>query len=127
MLDVIKPGKHISDVFTLGCDSYTRNGLQNEWKNHHQGGLTGYMAREIRADHTTMQPITTHQANAFSPSMQGAKCEDTVLTTENGLIFLAAPSVEWPCVQLSSYRRPGIIRSSAGVFKSATTHCENIV
>lgn len=108
-LRAIRPGTAISDVFAAICASYTRNGLPEEWKNHHQGGLTGYVPREIRADHTTATPIAVHQAFAFNPSMKGAKCEDTMLVTENGLVSLTEPSASWPCVTCAGYRRPGIL------------------
>lgn len=109
MLDAIRPDNRISDVFSACCDSYTRNGLANEWKNHHQGGLTGYVAREIRADHNTTSPIAVNQAYAFNPSMKGAKCEDTVLVTANGLEILTAPSAGWPTIQVGSYKRADIL------------------
>ncbi len=109
MLDAIRPGNRISDVFAACCDSYTRNNLPNEWKNHHQGGMTAYLAREIRADRTTNSAIAPNQAYAFNPSVKGAKCEDTVLVTENGLEFLTAPGAGWPTVQVGGYVRPGIL------------------
>ncbi|WRS27167.1 M24 family metallopeptidase [Oscillospiraceae bacterium MB08-C2-2] len=109
MFDSIKAGNRISDVFAAGCASYASNGLPEEWQNHHQGGLTGYVAREIRADHSTGTEILVNQAYAFNPSVKGAKCEDTVLVTEQGLEFLTDPTAQWPCIQQSGYRRADVL------------------
>jgi Xaa-Pro aminopeptidase len=108
--DALHPGSEIGDVFKAMMDAYGRNGLPGEWENHHQGGLTAYLAREIRAWPECSEKIKTRQAFAWNPSAAGAKCEDTVFLGENGLRFLTDPSPSWPAVSIGEYRRPDILR-----------------
>lgn len=78
------PGKTMGEVFQKICTAYDKIGMPEEWRRHHQGGLTGYLAREIRADKSTGHVVRVGEAYAWNPSCEGAKCEDTVLVTENG-------------------------------------------
>ncbi len=40
-----KPGRTLGEIFTDLQAAYAANGYPDEWKNHHQGGSTGYAAR----------------------------------------------------------------------------------
>lgn len=105
-----KPGKTLGDVFASICTAYSDIGFEDEWKNHHQGGMTGYAAREYRADSETKIMITAGQVFAWNPSMPGAKCEDTILTLPDGKIeILTSCSKIWPTVQVGDWVRPAIL------------------
>lgn len=105
-----KEGRTLGEVFGDLQKAYAQIGVENEWKNHHQGGMTGYMAREYRADSTTKTKVQAMQAYAWNPSMVGAKCEDTVLTTPTGEIEILTPcSSSWPTVELNGWKRPDIL------------------
>ena len=105
-----KPGKTLGEVFDGICDAYRHIGYDGEWKNHHQGGMTGYAAREYRADSMTKIMIEEAQAYAWNPSIPGAKCEDTVLTAPGGKIeILTSCSEDWPAVNVGGYIRPDIL------------------
>ena len=84
----IVAGEKLSDVFLKGVSAYEEVGYEGEYKHHHQGGLTGFMAREIKANVDTHHLIRVGEAYAFNPSIQGAKTEDTVLLTDNELEVL---------------------------------------
>jgi Xaa-Pro aminopeptidase len=103
-------GASLGDVFRAITDAYTQNGLTNEWENHHQGGLTAYLARELRVEPGCDTPIRTGQAFAWNPSAPGAKCEDTVFLGEQGLSVLTEVSPHWPVVHAGGLRRPDILR-----------------
>jgi antitoxin VapB len=78
------PGARVAEIFQAGLRAYTDAGIPEEWRRHHQGGATGYAAREYRATaHTTaiVQPL---QAFAWNPTLPGAKSEDTILATDTG-------------------------------------------
>lgn len=85
-----RPGATLGEVFLAGTDAYARLGFPNEWEYHHQGGLTGYQSREIKATAHTPLVISTGHAIAWNPTIQGAKSEDTVLVTPNGLQIITS-------------------------------------
>src|SRR5215212_7510360 len=59
------------------------------WKDHHQGGMTGYASREIIATPGTQQEIKVGQAFAWNPSLVGAKAEETFVLGPDGPEVLA--------------------------------------
>src|ERR687897_42570 len=56
---------------------YAEAGFPEGWRDHHQGGMTGYASREIIATPGTQQEIKEAQAFAWNPSLEGAKAEET--------------------------------------------------
>ncbi|GHV90733.1 peptidase M24 [Spirochaetia bacterium] len=105
-----RDGAVLGEVLQKAIASYTLNALAGEWENHHQGGLTGYLAREIRVDPDTSAVVKTGQAFAWNPSAVGAKCEDTVFLGEGGLRPLTDVSSHWPALSVGGLRRPDILR-----------------
>ncbi len=103
------PGKSMGEVFQKICAAYDKIGMMEEWRRHHQGGLTGYLPREIRADKSTEHVVRLGEAYAWNPSCEGAKCEDTVLVTENGLEVLTAGG-GWPMISVYGYQRPAVLK-----------------
>jgi antitoxin VapB len=80
------PGRTLGDVFAAGADAYASQGFADEWRGHHQGGLTGYRGREAFATPSEGTRIPERAALAWNPSIAGgAKSEDTVLVTPDGL------------------------------------------
>lgn len=105
-----KAGNTLGEVFDSICDAYRCIGYEGEWKKHHQGGMTGYAAREYRADSTTMTVIDQAQAFAWNPSIPGAKCEDTVLTMPDGKVeILTSCSEDWPAIDIGGWLRPDVL------------------
>lgn len=82
------PGKQVSEVFSQGVAQYEVEGDSVEYKEHHQGGLTGFIPRELRATFESEHIVRSGEAYAFNPTFKGAKVEDTVLVTDNGLEVL---------------------------------------
>ena len=108
----MRPGVSLGQVYSSLIDAYTKNGFPGEWNNHHQGGLTGYQAREIRVLPGTPEKISAHQAFAWNPSAVGLKCEDTVLTRKDGsLSILTKTGNTWPTIKIGSLSRPNVLRS----------------
>ena len=91
VLAATRPGTTLGELFDVLRAAYSDVGLPDEWRRHHQGGLTGYKGREVFATpgNSTVLPPTS--AVAFNPSVTGGgKSEDTVLVTERGLEVLTA-------------------------------------
>jgi Xaa-Pro aminopeptidase len=84
MREATRPGRTLADVFE-GCKGfYADAGFPDEWRLHHQGGMAGYVSREVIATPETSQEIQIGQAFAWNPSITGAKAEETFVLTENG-------------------------------------------
>jgi Xaa-Pro aminopeptidase len=103
------PGTTFGDVLQAIIDGYAENGLPGEWENHHQGGLTAYLAREVRVDPGCRKTVRTGHAFAWNPSAAGAKCEDTVFLDEQGIRPLTEVSRRWPAITIGTLRRPDIL------------------
>jgi Xaa-Pro dipeptidase len=63
---------------------YTEAGFPEGWREHHQGGMTGYASREVIATPGTQQEIRRGQAFAWNPSLEGAKAEETFVLGQDG-------------------------------------------
>lgn len=109
-LDALVPGRTLAQVFRAGCAAYEANGFDaDEWRRHHQGGVAGYAGRDPRATNLTDDPIVTGQAFAWNPTGDGAKVEDTVLLTEEGLRVLTVDQA-WPTITHAGRIRPDVLR-----------------
>jgi Xaa-Pro dipeptidase len=82
--EATRPGRTLADAFEDCQRFYVEAGFRDEWKLHHQGGMTGYASREIIATQATPQEIRVGQAFAWNPSITGAKAEDTLVLTDSG-------------------------------------------
>lgn len=83
-------GARIGDIFKAGLAAYAAEGYPEEWKLHHQGGPTGYAARDYRATSATDARVELNQAFAWNPSITGTKSEDTILALPSGPEIISA-------------------------------------
>jgi Xaa-Pro aminopeptidase len=97
---VAREGGTASDVFADVQSAYDRAGWPEEWRNHHQGGATGYAGREWFGSPDAEDAVRTPMAYAWNPTVQGAKSEDTVLVTDDGFEVLTATG-DWPTQEVS--------------------------
>ncbi len=106
------PGARMGDIFRKCMAAYAETGFAGEWKLHHQGGPTGYRAREFRVTESTDAPVLANQAFAWNPSITGAKSEDTMIATASGPIILSE-TADWPKVDVevgsATILRPDIL------------------
>jgi Xaa-Pro aminopeptidase len=104
-LAAIKPGGSLSAVYHALAQAYVHADRGDAMREHHQGGITGYAAREIVATATTATELQEGMAFAFNPSFQGVKIEDTFLLGPDGLENLTVdPS--WPTSTVQGRERP---------------------
>ena len=100
------PGATLGEAFDTGIAGYAANGFdEHEWRRHHQGGAAGYNGRDPRATPGAADLIQLGQAFAWNPSAPGAKIEDTVLVTADGIEVLTADDA-WPAITEGGIRRP---------------------
>jgi Xaa-Pro dipeptidase len=108
-LDLSQPGAVLGDVFTRGAASYGRNGFDNEeWRRHHQGGLTGFNPRELIANQNTDLTLSEGMALGWNPSGAGFKVEDTILVTNHGPKILTTDTA-WPTLTVGGRPRPDVL------------------
>ena len=90
-----RPGASLAEVMRRGMDQYASEGFPDEWRMHHQGGLTGYAGREVFATPTAGHRLGTNQVVAWNPSITRVKSEDTVLVANTGVDVLTRTD-QWP-------------------------------
>jgi Xaa-Pro aminopeptidase len=99
-------GATLGEAFDTGIAGYAANGFDpDEWQRHHQGGAAGYNGRDPRATPGATDVIHLGQAFAWNPTAPGAKIEDTVLLTADGIEVLTADD-SWPTITVRGIRRP---------------------
>ena len=92
-------------VYHALAQAYQQHGFPNAIREHHQGGTTGYLAREIVANPTTTDILTTGIAVAWNPSLAGAKVEDTFVLLNNGKLENLSFDPNFPSVEVEGRLR----------------------
>jgi Xaa-Pro aminopeptidase len=105
-------GRSLGAVFTDGINAYGTAGFaHDEWQNHHQGGLAGYLPREEVATQSSGTLISHGQLFSWNPSAAGLKIEDTILTTPAGPQVLTVDP-RWPSTTVEGMIRPLILEAT---------------
>lgn len=104
-LDAVRPGQSLAAVYHALEAAYRHANRPDAIRQHHQGGITGYLAREIVASPSTATGIETGMAFAFNPSFAGMKVEDTFLLGPGGLENLTSDP-DWPATTIQGRARP---------------------
>ena len=110
-----RTGTSLGEVVIKAIEQYASEGFPQEWKLHHQGGLTGYAGREIFGTPTAEYRLKHNQVLTWNPSITGTKSEDTVLLTETNLEILTRTGT-WPELEvelpIGRLLRPSILEQS---------------
>ena len=99
------PGTTLGDALSAALTQYAEEGFAEEWRLHHQGGLTGYAGREIFAIPREPHRMEVSQALAWNPSITRVKSEDTVLVT-HGIPDMLTQTDDWPLSKVDTPRGP---------------------
>lgn len=99
------PGNSLSAVYHALEQGYRHIGRNDAIREHHQGGITGYAARELLATASTALALQSGMAVAFNPSLPGLKVEDTFLLGQHGLENLTVDP-DWPSTMVQGRARP---------------------
>ena len=103
------PGARVGDIYRAGVAAYAEHGFAaDEARHHHQGGPTGYAARDYLAGPDSSALVEERQAFAWNPSVPGLKTEDTVLATASGLEVLTVDPA-WPTIVVDGRARPDVL------------------
>jgi Xaa-Pro aminopeptidase len=107
-----RPGEVVSEVFRRAKRIYEKYDHPHEWTLDYQGNLVGYSPREVtlRPDNDLL--LESDMALAWSPSVQAARTEDTVVIDARGYEVVTAPQ-DWPQVDVAVkgfvIPRPGVL------------------
>ena len=104
-LDVCRAGTPLSTVFQALLNGYRSAGNPAAIEEHHQGGVTGYLAREVLASPSASLVLQNRMALAFNPSCSGLKVEDTFLIQPTGLENITLDPL-WPTCTVAGRLRP---------------------
>lgn len=108
-LNASTPGKPLKDIYHALSLAYSQLEQPRAIRAHHQGGLTGYLAREAIAYPGSEWVLERTNALAWNPSLEGGKIEDTFLLADNGKLENLTYDIRWPHVDFAGRPRPQIL------------------
>jgi len=110
VLAASRPGATLGELLDVLARAYEEQGFPEEWRRHHQGGLTGYRGREVFAVPGDATRLPDACAVAWNPSVTGGgKSEDTALVTSAG-VEVVTRTPDLPELETAAaLRRPAIV------------------
>jgi Xaa-Pro aminopeptidase len=100
-----QPGRTLGEVWSAIAEAYRVSGRPGAERDHHQGGTTGYLVRDVLGTAGATLRLDAGMAVAWNPSLQRSKIEDTALIGGDGLEVLTVDP-RWPARAVGAYRRP---------------------
>lgn len=113
MMHLSTIGVRLSDLYQPIRALYREIGLEAEMSQHHQGGITGYNARELICTPKNEVVLEEGFAIAWNPTIKGTKSEDTLIIHNGKNELLSFPEEsQWPALLFeigeTRIRRPDI-------------------
>ena len=108
MFDATQHGVLVKDFFKILEGAYADAGFEGAWREHHQGGPTGYLTRDFLAVPGGERMLVEGSAYAWNPSLPGVKVEDTALLVGDMLELLTLDD-RWPTREVGGRRRPEVL------------------
>ncbi len=105
-LNLCLPGTPLNTIYHALGQAYHQHGYPQAIHQHHQGGTTGYLSREIIANPTTTETLAENMVLAWNPSLPGAKIEDTFVMLKDGELENLTFDPKWPSVKVEGRDRP---------------------
>ncbi|MCU0569336.1 MAG: M24 family metallopeptidase [Oculatellaceae cyanobacterium Prado106] len=106
LLDRCRPGARLDELYGAIAQAYQDSGYPHAIQEHHQGGLTGYLSREVVATPTTRDILHPNMALAWNPSLPGAKVEDTFAIAPDAPLENLTFDPNWPSTEIAGRLRP---------------------
>jgi Xaa-Pro aminopeptidase len=95
-----RPGEAVSEVFRRSRRIYEKYDHPHEWTLDYQGNIVGYSPREVTLRPDSNLVLESDMALAWSPSVQAARTEDTVVIDARGFEVVTAPQ-DWPQIDVA--------------------------
>ncbi len=106
VLDQCRVGAPLAGLFGVLPEMYAEHGYEGAEHEHHQGGTTGYLPRELLASAESEERLVGNGAFALHPSVRAATIEDTFLLHEGGELENLTFDPRWPSVLVAGRQRP---------------------
>jgi hypothetical protein len=90
-----RAGARFTEILQAQKDQYRTTGYPEEWRNHFQGGITGYIVNDATKCMDTASVICDCQTFNWYITITGVKVEETVLSTSEGVEILTSTGL-WP-------------------------------
>lgn len=104
-LNLSQSGTTLDRVYHALAQAYEQHGFPHAIREHHQGGTTGYLAREVVVTPLTKDTLAAGMAVAWNPSVIGAKVEDTFVILNNGKLENLTFDPNFPSVEVAGRLR----------------------
>ncbi|MBD2088674.1 M24 family metallopeptidase [Microcoleus sp. FACHB-1515] len=101
-----QPNATLNSVYGSIAQAYEQCGFPQAIREHHQGGTTGYLAREVVANPQINDALMAGMAIAWNPSLPGAKIEDTFIIQADGTLENLTFDPNWISVNVEGRDRP---------------------
>lgn len=105
-LNACQDGMALRDIYGVLAQAYAEQSYPNAIREHHQGGTTGYLSREVVATPTTIESLSSKMAVAWNPSLVGAKVEDTFVLLEDNTLENLTFDPSWQSAEIEGRLRP---------------------
>lgn len=105
-LDQCQVNTPLEHIYRTLQQAYEQHSYPTAIDEHHQGGTTGYLAREVVATPKTIDRLAANMAMAWNPSLPGAKIEDTFLLHEDNQLENLTLDPKWATVTIHDRPRP---------------------
>lgn len=89
------PGTRFADILDVQKRVYAQHGFADEWRNHFQGGITGYLLADPTLCTNAAATVSENQAFDWFITITGAKVEECSITT-NGEPQVVSTTGLWP-------------------------------
>lgn len=93
-------GTLLKEVFEVIKNAYKSRGYNDEWKNHHQGGITNYVPGDYIINPGSGIKLRVGDTLSFNPTIAGAKTEDMYLVRPEKVQQLTVDR-RWPNYKVS--------------------------
>ena len=97
----IEKGMRFSQILENQKQWYAQYGFEGEWKNHFQGGPTGYVIAD-GARSLTEKVVQVNQPYEWFITVTGTKTGELSLMTEDGLEISSFLHSSWPGREVST-------------------------
>jgi len=91
----LKPGVRFADILNWQKEWYAEQGYPEEWRNHFQGGPTGYVIVDAERCMTD-KVVQVHQPYEWFITVTGTKTGELSVLTEKGLEISSFKNSSWP-------------------------------
>lgn len=106
LLEKLAPGVPYAEILACQKVWYTAAGTPEEWRNHFQGGTTGYVLSDATLCQTDLR-VPDGQAFDWFITLPGVMVEELALMLQ-GKVEVASRGKDWPVVRQGEFELPGM-------------------